>query len=229
MADDVHLNFNSLKFLLCVDIFLSLLFLTDPGVTNAIGISYSNFVDLDGEANLPTWYSSIKLYSVTLIFAGLCWYRFGEKVETTFLYGFLAVMFLAMSLDEVSQIHEKAGLLTDVVLQGGERENTAFHKTGIWMFFIAVPVLLIMVIAVWRLSQHLKRQPAVKMLLAGIVVFIGSAGFIEIGSNFAQSEVEIKFQLWCEELGEMVGVSLILVACINLYRSRHSHAFNRLD
>ena len=53
-----------------------------------------------------------------------------------------------MSLDEVAQMHERLGLRSDRLLPSGTRAGGLFPYTGIWMFVIGIPVLLLFFVAI---------------------------------------------------------------------------------
>jgi hypothetical protein len=92
-------------------------------------------LDLDGERNLPTWYSSIKLFAIAACLGLLAWIERSSK--GSLLFAALALVFLGFSADEIIQAHEALGERLDDLLPGGDRRNTVFVETGIWMFILA--------------------------------------------------------------------------------------------
>jgi hypothetical protein len=109
--------------------------------------------------------------------------------------------------------------LTDVFLSGGDRANTVFAVTGIWMFVIATPFLLGLLYLVALMSRYIKDRQFVRLCVIGIIVFLGSAGGLEIVGNFVPKDL-LPFQVAAEETGEMVGVTLILWAVYGLLARR---------
>ncbi|MDB4584216.1 hypothetical protein N9164_13775 [Draconibacterium sp.] len=202
-------------FWFAADLGIAFIYLIDHLLDAPLGIHFRNLFDMNKEQNLPTWYSTIQLFVVGTFFL-LAAASFREKLTTA--AGMLSIMgliFLVLSLDESVGIHEKLGELTDVFLSGGDRANTVFVHTGIWMFVMAIPFLLALLYLVFLMSRYIKDRQFVRLSLIGIVVFLGSAGGLEIIGNFLPDEL-IPFQVAAEETGEMVGVTLILWAVYGL-------------
>ena len=95
-------------------------------------------LDLDLENNVSSWYSSIQWFMVALFVGLFAHCNFSLAQRKSWLLPSLSLLFLALSLDEIAQIHEWLGRKSDVLLSGASRHNTLLPETGIWMFVIGV-------------------------------------------------------------------------------------------
>lgn len=201
------------------------LFLTDVAITLAYLINVmagspftfpGRFLDLDGEANLPTWYASAKLLTLGLllfIFASAS--RRPRRRALLFLPAVLAV---ALSLDEVASIHEWIGLRSDAFLPGADRKASLFPVTGFWVL-LAAPVALASAALCYRgLRPFLQAAPAARRLFAiGFTVLIAGAMGAELTANFvAPGTWHATLQVAVEEGAELAGTSTLIWAALEL-------------
>jgi len=170
------------------------------------------FLDLDGEANLPTWYSSIQWFCVAILLGVFAQYNFTLSQGKSWPLLLLPLVFLALSLDEVAHIHEQLGKKVDLLILGGTRTNTPFRWTGIWMFVIGIPFLAALAALLLSLRAYLKDAPgALFKIVLGMAVMLAGAIGIEILSNFVdhQSAYGVA-QVFAEESFEMFGATIVL-------------------
>lgn len=181
----------------------------------------TTFVDIDGESNLPAWYSSIQLLVISIFFFVFAREKFDGRDKGTWFLPVLPLVFVAMSLDEIAQIHEWLGLKSDVLLTGGSRVNTPFHLTGIWMFLFGIPFFVLMLSLFYFLRRFIReRKGILKKYMVGLFIFFGSAAGIEALSNFVSNQGMAYMIMQClEELGEMAGATFILWATYDLLLS----------
>ena len=202
-------------------------------ILNALaGLPYRKFtifLDLNGEANLPTWYSSIKWFCVATLLGIFAHHNVTLSQRKSWLLATLPLVFLALSLDEVAQIHEWLGRKSDILLPRGSREHTLFSRTGIWMFVIGIPFLVFFMVLIFSVWSYFQRAPTalVKVLLGMAITLAGAIG-IETLSNFvARNSVYSALQILLEEWCEMLGATIVLWGSYELLY-RHGFAF-RLD
>ncbi len=202
----------AIKVLFALDILLLTAYLINYLMNAPLGNDVSFAIDLDAEGNLPTWYSSVKLFLIAYLIlinvpqkmqAGL-----GSRVAIVS----LGLIFLAMSLDEIVRIHEFIGRTSDVLLPDNDRSSSIFPKTGIWMFLLVPPAFLITWISVRRLHNVGLVRDEYGLFLIGLFVFLLSAGGIEILSNYTGGGVIGAFQVGMEEFGELIGATIMLWA-----------------
>lgn len=186
-------------------------------------------LDLDSEANLPTWYASIQWFCVATLLGIFAQCNFRLTQRTSWPLAIFPLVFLALSLDEVAHIHETLGKMSDIFLPGASRKNTLFFKTGIWMFVYGVPFLGLFVTLVFSIRAFFQRNSGslVKLLLGMSITLTGAVG-VEILSNFVvpHSEYDV-LQVFAEEMCEMLGSTIVLWGSYELLY-RNGFAF-RLD
>ena len=204
-----------------IDVALAAAYLLDRAAGSLYG-PLTTFLDLNGEQNLPTWYSSIQWFCVGVLLGLFAWSSFSVYRPRSWLLLMLPLIFLGFSLDEVSLIHEWLGQKSDGLLPGGSRTNTPFLRTGIWMFLIGPPFLAFFVALLLSMRVYFLRAPGAwaKLMLGMMTVLAGSIG-IEILHNFAAPETMFgALQIFAEELCEMLGATLILWGSWELLRGQ---------
>jgi len=172
------------------------------------------WLDLNGEASFPTWYSVIQLACVAAL-AGLFAARNTHLTRvSTWPLLLLPLVFLALSIDELVQIHEWVGYKIDALLLGNGRENTLFPETGIWIFVFGIPFIVGFLGMLFILRRWLSTVPSViPKIILGLVVLAIGALLIETLSNFTEKgSVWYHLEVVCEEGCEMLGVTIILWA-----------------
>jgi hypothetical protein len=175
--------------------------------------------DLDGEGNIPSWFSSVQLMIVALAF----WTHAlrqprGLRPSKAF-FGFAGCAALYASMDEAGQVHEA------ITAWLGRRYIDwlpNFTVTHFWMVMVVV-ALIMMVIQIfardlstlWRGHRRL-----VFMALLGVGIGLGGAMGVEaIGYKLLhgiKTTIWYKAEVSVEEFMEMLGGSLILFATLKL-------------
>src|SRR4249920_1438570 len=74
--------------------------------------------DLDGESNVPAWYSSVQWFAVFAVSFGAAERRVSRADRRSWFLWLLPLVFLACSADEVVQFHEHIGARSDVLVFG---------------------------------------------------------------------------------------------------------------
>ena len=122
----------------------------------------------------------------------------------------LAVLF--MSLDEIAEIHEKIGVKSDRLLPDGSRALTPFPHTGIWMFLVGLPFLLVILFVFRRLMRSSTiRASSFRRILFGFLTLVAGTGGVEVWANFTFDDPLMRVvQVSLEEGLELVGGTLIV-------------------
>ncbi len=181
----------------------------------------NGFFNLEAERNLPTWYSTLQLFVLAVMTGLFAASRFDRtQPRSWFLWG-LTLVFLAMSMDEIAEIHEYLGYESDVLLPGGDRKQTPFGYTGIWMFLIGVPFLLFALGLVMSVRRYFAAAPGVlKKFIVGFLVLVGGASGVETAANFVVlGSAWHVVQVFFEETMEMTGVTIMLWGAYDLVRA----------
>lgn len=177
---------------------------------STVSSTAAEWVHLNSEANIPTWFASSQL----LLVAGLA-FAFGRTTSDAPLARFHAVVaaaFLLFSLDETAQFHEGFSL---IVAKLGFVSPFP-ERTGAWILAYAaaaIPVALVCRRAIGAFWSHrVGRAP----WLAGMGLLIGGAVCVELlGYYFASVGMEgvpRTLATAVEETAELTGVSLVAYA-----------------
>lgn len=172
----------------------------------------TGFFDLDREANIPAWYSSIQWFCVALLLGIFANRHVSLSRPKSWPIAALSLVFLVISVDEVAVIHEQIGGLSDRLLPGASRGNIVFSRTGIWMFLLGVPLVVLLLKLILLVRPYFRRAPRalVKMFLGVAIALVGAIG-IEILSNFVtQGSANSVLQVLAEEMWEMLGGTITL-------------------
>ncbi|HEY0868744.1 MAG TPA: hypothetical protein VGE01_15280 [Fimbriimonas sp.] len=217
-----------------------LLFVVDLALGAAYGVSHlvakpgsllRMFLDLDGERNLPTWYSSIQLFLIAFCFARLAKRHVVWLHRVPWPAVLMSAGFCFLSLDEFSQIHEGIGhFYLDRMVIGADRSESTLGVTGVWPFILG-PILLLGLILMARVIHGLVKAAWVTTLLfmAGAVLFVGSAAGVGLLANVVPPDMK-HVQILFEEVGEMMGATLMLWASLRvLVRERRAARKARLQ
>ena len=204
-----------------VDAGFAIAFVVDRTLGCPLGDLFSQkFLDLDGERNLPTWYSSQKLFLIGALFLLAAWTCQRERMPKCWLLAVLGAGFLGLSADEFIGLHEQLAFRIDGwLLAGGHRTATVFHRTGIWMFVLIVPVLAVLLAAVAAFRRLWSERGVTGLLSAGLVICFGGA-FSDVLINFVSGYHAKTLQVTLEEFLEMAGATTILWGIHRMLSSR---------
>jgi hypothetical protein len=175
-------------------------------------------IDLDGEGNLPTWYATVQWFSVAM----LTWVFARQHVVRAAVRSWcllaLPAVFLLFSLDEMVQIHERLGLLSDILLPNATRQGTPFFRTGLYFVFIGIPFALVFVGLIAAARPYLAQSPAGFLKLAsGVGLFLLAAGGMDALSNFVElGSFASTVQVVVEETTELLAATFVLWGAYDL-------------
>ena len=169
--------------------------------------SIVKLTNVDGENSVPSWYSAVLLAvcSVTLFAIYTLERRAGRRYTKSWLG--LAIIFLAMSIDETVQIHELVG---DIL---AERSNFS----GFLYFAWVIPGMLFVLIfaAVYlRFFFYLPARTRYLALSAGVLYLGGALGVEVVTAGYVAryGDETLTYAAFStlEEFLEMTGASLFL-------------------
>jgi hypothetical protein len=203
-----------IKYFVMADFALAFIYLFNIWVLGKPFRFLTRMIDLDGESNLPSWYSSVQLFLVAILWSVFTYEKFKREEKRSWVLLFIPALFFMFSFDEIAQIHEWIGWNSDILLPSGSRSETLFSKTGIWMFLMLPPLLVLVFLLALNLRRFLDMPRNISCMLAvGFFIFIGSATGTEILSNlFIGDGMASSLQIALEEPGEMLGVTIMLWA-----------------
>jgi hypothetical protein len=182
----------------------------------ALRDTFIHAFSFDEEANVPTWYSSSVLLVCSGLLALIAYSTRRAHGRFARHWAMLAVIFLALSVDEEAALHE-----------GAIRLRETFRVGGVFYYAWVIPGLIfvtVVAVAFLRFVLSLPRRTRVLFIASAAVFVSGALGFEMIGG--ARAEIYGKDNLvqdlltTVEELFEMAGAALFVYALLDYIR-RH--------
>ena len=170
--------------------------------THYFSINFPNLhigFNLDGEANVPSWYSTIMLFSISLISLYMYFKRFYGYIYRRF-WMFYSCVFCFLSLDEAARCHEFISLVTSIK----------------WVY-IYIPFYIIFYFICFYHMTKLNSPKFFRLLLLGLLIF-GCGGILFEFISYLYFPLSSKLQqieYVLEEGLEMLGVLMILTGFLN--------------
>jgi hypothetical protein len=204
--------------LLVIDLLMGVLYVVSRRLRNEIGKPLLHFFDLNGETNLPSWYSAAQLALIggMLVAFATAQLRRGVRAAWALMLG--GVAFLFLSLDETTSLHENFGYWLDRLRH---RRGSVFGETGFWMLICAPAFLVAVALLGFGARRYLRGRTSVVVKFAvGVAIYIAAAAGVEALSNFVTPQgTGSRVLVLLEETGEMLGATTMLWAVYELMRS----------
>jgi hypothetical protein len=165
------------------------------------------FVDVNGEGNLPSWFSVLLLGATALLLFAVSHLRRGRGLDAAVAWSLLGWFVVAMSLDEMTSIHEAVGGQID------ERVWIPVIAGYGWILPGAV-VAAGGAFVGWRALRSLPPHTR-RALAAGAAVFVAGALALEVVEAVLTDETGRfgagpKLVTGAQELLEMLGTVIVL-------------------
>jgi len=211
------------KFLLIIIIFLFLVNIL--GLLSKYLFGHNNVYGLvplfnfDTESNVPTWYSSVALFMCSLLLGIIAYQKKIEMDRYRSYWIALSLIFLYLSIDEASQIHEESMKLIGLFPQ--------LNSGGIFYFswtIIGIPLVSIFILFYIKFLINLPAKTRFLFLISGVLYVGGALGMELIDGWYAsingKQNLMYAMMTTLEETLEMLGVALFfysLLSYIHLY------------
>jgi hypothetical protein len=204
--------------LICIELLFVVVYGTDAWIQGPAG-SLHSLIDLDGEGNLPSWFSSFQLALITISFWVLSSRSRATQRPSRRFLRFCSSFFLLLAIDETAMLHER------VTESLGSRYLDWVPAFLISHPFESAVCVLVIVAGLVGVYPHLRalwlmspRSAKIGMLGAGIYV-LGAAVLESIGYKMLSSGATptlYRVEVATEEFFEMLGASLILYAVLSM-------------
>ena len=182
--------------------------------------------DVMAERNIPTWYATMLLMGSALaswLVARLIHGADGRVDRRVWSWRALSLLFLAMSVDELVGVHERAGRWLRPII--APRVRSAAGDSLDWLLATAwilpglvAVVLVLLGVALW---YRYAPPPIRRLTVAGLLVLLaGALGMELVGSLVYHQPIPLLIAGHVEELLELVGTSVIALAITSLFRVR---------
>jgi hypothetical protein len=178
-------------------------------------LSGINFFDLDGERNMPTYFSSLVLFISSLLLGMVAVYKHKEADRYKLHWAILSIIFLCLSVDEAICIHENFNPLRTMLGVGG----------FLYYAWVIPGIVFVVVFAVSYLKFlfHLPVKSRVLFSAAAIIYVGGTLGGELIGGRHADlygiQNLTYSFITTVEETLEMIGMVLFIYALLEYISS----------
>lgn len=206
------------RVMFALDLLMGLLYFLSRRAKDVIPKPLLNFFDLNGETNLPSWYSAAQLALIGGLLAVFAVVRVRRGARGAWALMLAGVVFLFLSLDETTSLHENFGYWLDKLQH---RRDTIFKETGFWML-ICAPVFVVAIALLGLGGRRCLRgrKPVVVKFAAGVVIYLAAAAGVEALSNFVVPQgTGARALVLLEEMGEMLGATMMLWGVYELMRS----------
>ena len=140
-------------------------------------VEFVRLVNLGGEQNIPTWFTSILLFTCALLLAYIAIFNRRNHLAYTRHWQFLAIIFLYLSLDAVAVIHDRT--IEDPLVD-------MLDPTGIFHFPWVIPAWGVVIILAMIYRPFLRELPGRirSLFIAAAIFYLGGALVLEMGSAY---------------------------------------------
>jgi hypothetical protein len=200
--------------ILVVSLVGRLLFVTDH--VQSFDYSVNELFNVDAEANPPTWFGSMMLFTAALLSLAVAGTRVG--IERPAWYLFAATLTL-MSVDEAATLHEQAvSPLRD-----------ALDTSGIFYFawvLIGIPFVIGMGVVLRPLFRSLTTVDKRNLMASGTLYFAGALGGEMVSGLAADDQESVAYVLitHVEEGLEFFGAALLIYSLTSIIVSSSTSA-----
>lgn len=173
-------------------------------------------MDLDAEANPPSWWSGSQLLVIGLVFLLLVVRPFSDDSRIRPILPALWTLglgFVFLSADEIGGIHESlAGILR------GQSVIPTFRGQGVWLFiYAAIGIAIALTLSGYARRAWRSWRRECVIAAAGLGIMLLGGALVEVIGYFMElSSSRMFIEIAVEEFGEMIGASLILYAATRM-------------
>ena len=184
-----------------------------------LGVEW-DLVDLGRENNIPTWFSSVQLFTIAAILSVIVIRDMDLRKLSTWTLAVVPGMFALLSLDEVAMFHERLGRWLKISGEVGTG-----LRTGPWVLIFVPLVGLLTVASAIVFWPYLKgRRDVLALVVLGFAAFGLSAVGLELLANLWVDQAKVPRVLgYAEEVGEMLAANIILWSAVLVVQHEGIH------
>lgn len=185
----------------------------------------SEYVDLDIEKNIPSFYSAFAIFLCSLLFFCITLLEKKQKGRRWYWLG-LAAVFLFLAFDEALALHEELGDYTEEYIKA-----TGILQAGGLLYFpwiIPYSILTTLLgLLYFRFIVRLPRRTSL-FLICSAVIFLTGAGFFDmLGGKEAELHgyysTTYTALYTIEEFLEMSGIVLLMYTLLDYIEQQYGH------
>ncbi len=175
------------------------------GFERAFGLI--NFLNVDNEGSIATWYSSAALLFCSILLAVIAMSKMKSGAQHVVYWIALSVVFIGLSVDETISIHEKV-----------------FDSLEHSWIIPGVVVVFIFGLLFLRFLLILPKKTRYMFIIAGVVFVAGAIGFEYAAMEYWKRGYSLRSMTYAvmstaEEFLEMIGVVIFIYALIDYMNS----------
>ena len=172
-------------------------------------------INLDYEANLPTYFSCLLLLSAGIFLGWIAAFKRLHQQPYVVHWALLSVIFVGMSIDEAASMHEK--LIRPL--------RSSLNLTGFFYHAWVIPALVFvfgLLLFYARFLIHLRWKTKLIFIVAGVCYVTGVIGMEMVGGNLISQRGADNLQYGLltvlEETLELVGAILFVYGLMDYFR-----------
>jgi hypothetical protein len=206
-----------LKWLLGFNFILVIAYLISNHIFIIPSYTVRHWFDLDAEANIPTWFSSLQLFSLFVLSI-----IYSTQIKNKHLQNFyflMGLIFLFFSADETSMIHEG---ITSIF------NKLSIHSFfpdahGMWVLIYPIAIIILTFITWKGLLAFWNEKKGKIIFFTGAFVFVtGGVGFEVFGYFIGAKSIVTIIEVTAEESFELLGQSLMIYALLSKLESQRT-------
>ena len=184
---------------------------------NEAQFGFDRLFNLEGENNLPTWYSSLALLLASAMLAIIGLHRKQEAKSWAWHWLTLAIIFLCLSADEAASLHEMAASPIHHWLESKRHLESVLPVIGTTWLLAGIPFAAIVFLVFWQFLLNLPAATRALFFVAGGLYIGGAIGLEALGGRYINQQggghtLTYAMMVTMEEGLEMVGVIVFIYA-----------------
>ncbi|MCI5161418.1 MAG: hypothetical protein D3917_05215 [Candidatus Electrothrix sp. AX5] len=199
-----------LKWLIFFNVILVFLHIVLNHIFPIHSYTIKHWFDLSAETNIPTWFSSIQLFS--LFSLSVIYAIHLEDIYLRKFYILIGLIFLFFSVDETAMIHEG---ITSIF------KKLSIHSFfpdahGLWILVYLIMLIIFSLIFLKGILLFLKEKNGRAIFIIGAVVFVVGGVGLEVFGYYLRETKPIIYiiEVTVEESFELLGQSLMIYALL---------------
>jgi hypothetical protein len=190
-----------------------------------VQFGFMRLLALDGEGNLPSWYSSVQLLFASAALGIIGLYRRQETNPYGWHWLTLSLLFLCLAIDEASSIHEMAAPPIERWLETAGRLDSVLSIVGTPWLLAAIPFTIIVFLVFVQFLWNLPRATMILFIIGGGLYVAGAVGVEDLAGHYlgnpgASETFTYQIMITVEEGLEMLGIVVFLYGLMT-YMAMH--------
>ena len=182
--------------------------------------------DLNREGNLPTWYSGAVLLITGVMLGVIALGKRRARAPFAGHWALLAVIFLYLSFDELTRLHENWGALVESTLTDWRSRD--FLGGALWHLWVVPAGALVLLVGLGylRFVLQLPHPTRTLFVVSGVGFVCGAIGFEMIdgayGAVGGRRNLTFEAIIAAEESLEMISIAVFLYAVLGYLGSTYA-------